>query len=167
MEQTLKRTSVVVIICSVVLVAFIVVQYTTFPKILPTLPFDGVDQGGYSGIGIRVNYIIDDLETWETLWTDIHNISTNTPELPFVNFTTEVIIAVFLGEFATGGYVAQITRIENSTSGLTVHIKEEHPGPSCIVTMAITRPYHIIKAELSSSQPIEFEYNVIVRNCPW
>ena len=144
----------------------IALPYVLFPKVEPSISFDEVDTGGYSGIGIRINYVIDDLETWETLWNDIHNTSTVTPETPYVNFTSEVIIAVFLGEFATGGYVAQITRISVSTTGLIVHIREEHPGPGCIVTMSTTRPYLIVKAAIDPTQSIEFEYEIVIRNCP-
>jgi len=166
LETTLKRASAIVVIGSIWLVVMIALPYVLFPKVEPSISFDEVDTGGYSGIGIRINYVIDDLETWETLWNDIHNTSTVTPETPYVNFTSEVIIAVFLGEFATGGYVAQITRISVSTTGLIVHIREEHPGPSCIVTMSITRPYLIVKAAIDSTQSIEFEYEIVIRNCP-
>jgi hypothetical protein len=165
LETTLKRASAIVVIGSIWLVAMMALPYVLFPKVEPTISFDDVDTGGFSGIGIRINYVIDDLETWETLWNDIHNTSTSVPETPFVNFTSEVVIAVFLGEFVTGGYLVQITRIIPSLTGFTVHVREEHPGPNCIVTMSITRPYHIVKAMIDSRQSIGFEYEIVIRNC--
>lgn len=166
MERALRRTGIVVLLVSILFVSSIALQSMLYPKVLPSLYFEEIDQGGTCGIQSRINYVIDDLETWETLWTDIHNISTSTPELPYVNFTKEIVIAVFLGEFATGGYVAEITRITPSLTGLTVHIMETHPGASCIVTMSITHPYYIVKASTISTQSVEFAYNVVIHNCP-
>lgn len=166
MERNLRRASIVVILVSVLFVASIAIQSGLYPKILPTLSFEEIDKGAASGIHNRINYVIDDLETWETLWTDMHNISTSTPELPNVNFTEEIIIAVFLGEYATAGYVAEITRIVPSLNGITVYVREEHPGSSCFVAMVFTYPYHIVKASVASSQHFVFEYDIVIRECP-
>ena len=157
---------IAVVLISVLFVSFIALQYAIYPKVLPSIHFEEIEQGGTSGIRTSINYVIDDMETWETLWTDLNNISTSVPDLPYVNFTSEVVFAVFLGEFATGGYVAEITRIEPTINGLVVHIRETHPGASCMVTMAITQPYHIVKASNISIQSIEFVYNLVIHNCP-
>lgn len=167
MERAIKIGSSAVLIGSILVVALIAFQSGFLAgKVLPSLYFEEIEQGYYCGIKARVNYVIDDLETWETLWTDIHNTSTGTPELPYVNFTSEVIIAAFLGEFATGGFVANITRIAVSGNGITVYIREQHPGDNCGLTMALTQPYNIVKASVESVQSVEFVYNLVIHNCP-
>lgn len=166
MEKTLKRTGITVVLISLLFISFIILQSILYPRVLPGLYYEEIEQGSSTGIRTRINYVIGDSETWETLWTDMNNDSTSVPDLPYVNFTSEVVFAVFLGEFGTGGFVAEITRIEATISGLVIHIRETHPGPGCIVTMAITHPYHIVKASIASMQPVEFVYNLVVHNCP-
>ena len=167
MERSIKIAAGATIVCSLLVVSLIALQmWDSSTRVLPTLAFEEIEQGLSCGIRARINYVIDDLETWETLWTDLYNISTVVPDLPYVNFTSEVLFAVFLGEFVTGGYVAEITRIAASLNGLTVYVREQHPGAGCLVTMSPTQPYHIVKASVASMLSVEFVYNLVVHNCP-
>ncbi|MFW9976444.1 MAG: protease complex subunit PrcB family protein [Candidatus Thorarchaeota archaeon] len=152
-----------ILLCTLIVGSVIVLQFSFAPS---SIPFEEIEQGYYCGIKNRINYVINDLESWETLWTDMNNISTGVPDLPFVNFTYEVVFAVFIGEFATGGYIAEITHITASGNRLTVHIKEQHPGEGCGVTMAFSQPYHIVKASMNSTLSVEFEYSLVIHNCP-
>ena len=152
-----------IFLCTLIVGSFIALQLGFAPS---NISFEEIEQGFYCGIKSRINYVIKDLESWETLWTDMNNISTGIPDLPYVNFTYEVVFAVFLGEFVTGGYVAEITHITTSGNRLTIHIKEQHPGEGCGVTMAFTQPYHIVKASVNSTVSVEFEYNLVYNNYP-
>lgn len=161
----MKIVGSVVIIISLVVGSALLVQYGVIPLPDENLPFEEIEQGFYCGFKARVNYVIEDNDTWATLWTDMNNISTGVPALPYVNFTQEVVFAVFLGEFVTGGYVAEITLIGFSGGSLTVTIREQHPGDGCGVTMALSQPYHIVKASIEAIQEVEFTYNLVVHNC--
>jgi hypothetical protein len=152
----------VVIVVSLIIGSALLVRVDIYP--LP-VHFEEVEQGFYCGLTARVNYIIEDNDTWNTLWTDMHNISSQVPELPNVNFTTEVVIAVFLGSFPTGGYIAEITGIMSDEGHISVVVREQHPGENCGVTMAVTQPYHIVKASITSIQSVEFFYNLVIDEC--
>ncbi len=157
-----------VIKSSVIVVVILIVGSTLFVEVgIPPLPvpFEEIEQGFYCGLRTRVNYVITDNDTWNTLWMNVNNISTGYPDLPFVNFTSEVVIAVFLGEFSTGGYVAEITGIFKLRDKVTVNIREQHPGEGCGVTMALTQPYHIVKVLGDLYQPIEFVYTLDIHDC--
>ncbi len=165
LERNLKVIAGAVFLVSILFVSGILLQTIREPKVLPTVFFEEIDQGYYCGIKVRIEYVIDDNESWGSLWEDIHNTSTGYPDLPFVNFSKQVIIAVFIGEFPTGGYSATIKRIEATFAGLKVHVDEVHPGEGCGVTMAFTQPYHIVIAEIDSSRSIEFIYYLIIQPC--
>ncbi|MHA1963753.1 MAG: protease complex subunit PrcB family protein [Candidatus Thorarchaeota archaeon] len=166
MEREAKIAGSAVLIGSILIVALIAVQSGLLAgNVLPDLYFEEIDQGFYCGITARTEFVIEDNESWSALWTDLHNISTGYPDLPTVNFSQEVIIAVFIGGFPTGGYSANITRIDINLTGLIVYVDEVHPGEGCGVTMAFTQPYHIVRVELASPQPVDFVYNVIITNC--
>jgi hypothetical protein len=174
LERDLRRMAIAVVLISSLIVSLLALQnqlmYGLYPRVIPvvnqTVPFDEIDQGYFCGISVRIEYVIDNNVSWGNLWTDIHNISSELPDLPAVNFSSEVVIAVFIGEFPTGGYSATINRVEMNETGLVVYINEVHPGEGCGVTMAFSQPYHIVRVELTSTQPVDFIYNVIITNYP-
>jgi hypothetical protein len=165
MDKSIKVAGSVVILVTMIVGSVLILQFGFTPIGGVPVPICEIEQGFYCGLKARVNYVIEDNDTWNTLWADMNNISTGYPELPYVNFTSEVIFAVFLGEFATGGYVAEITSIVVSENVVTVYIREQHPGASCGVTMALSQPYHIVKASMDLSLTVEFVYNLVIHNC--
>jgi hypothetical protein len=162
MDKTFKFMAGAVLLCTMIVGSVIIIQIGMLP---PTIPFEEIDSGWECNILTRVSYVIEDVDSWSTLWTNMWNVGTYLPEVPFVNFTSEVVFAVFLGEFYTGGYSATITRITLSEDGLEVHVREVHPGSNCGVTMAFTQPYCVVKAAVKPVPSVSFEYNLVIRNC--
>ncbi len=64
---------------------------------------------------------------------------------PAVDFSAEMVVAVFLGEEATGGYEVEVTRAELAGSNLRLYYREKGPPPDAIVAQVLTQPYHIVK----------------------
>ncbi|MFX0094424.1 MAG: protease complex subunit PrcB family protein [Candidatus Hodarchaeota archaeon] len=131
-----------------------------------TISFETIKQGSYCGISTRNNYTITEFEAWKKLWTDIHSIYTPLPELPPVDFTTDLIFAVFQGERPTGGFLTNITKISITKTSYEVYIDELHPGVHCGTTQALTQPYHIVKiSNFPQNLPVQFIYNIVIYNC--
>lgn len=167
MESSIKKVAIVTVLCSLLVISVMGLRiWSGSNRVLPGLSFEEIDQGYYCGITTRAEFVIEDNESWSDLWTDLHSTSTGYPDLPTVNFSREVVIAVFIGDFPTGGYSATITRIAFNLAGPVVYVDEVHPGEGCGETMAISQPYHIVRVELTSTQSVDFIYNVIVTNCP-
>lgn len=164
-DRSTRTVAIAVVLISAVSISLLGLEIILNPRVQPGLYYEEIDQGFYCGIITRSEYVIDDNETWNILWTNIHNISIETPVLPYVNFSKEVVIAVFLGDLPTGGYSVDIKRIEVTTFGWIIHVDETHPGEGCGVTMAVTQPYHIVKANTTAPMQAEFTYNVIIDNC--
>jgi hypothetical protein len=130
------------------------------------IAFEEIDQGFYCGLTARITYVISENESWSELWTNMHNICSSVPNLPLANFTTDLIIAVFQGELATGGYMTTITKIVRTINRYLVYVDEIHPGPNCGTTQALTQPYHIVRITgYPLDLPTQYVYNITVYDC--
>ncbi|MFX1255789.1 MAG: protease complex subunit PrcB family protein [Promethearchaeota archaeon] len=131
-----------------------------------TISFETIEQGAYCGIITRINYTITNSEAWEKLWTDFNKGRTPLPELPSIDFTTDIVIAVFQGGQSTGGYMTNITKITVTETSYKVYVDEHHPGAHCATTQALSQPYHIVKiSNFSQELPVQFVYNTVFDNC--
>lgn len=104
-----------------------------------------LDQGGYSGIETKEQIVIESQESWRTFWADHMAVRTPAPGLPEVDFSAEMVIAVFSGWKATGGYSIEITEIRLVDNDVNVYFKETSPEAGQPVTEALTQPFHIVK----------------------
>ncbi len=135
------------------------------PDATPTVTTEGVvefmviDQGDHAtGYDERKNLAIYDETEFAALWEKIH------PEDPLasVDFTSEYVIAVFAGEKSSGGHTITVEKVTENDTTRTVSILMSEPAADCIVTQAITSPYHIIKVPLTSALPKSVERTEIV-----
>ncbi len=126
------------------------------------LNFETVLKDGYSGNKERKNYVITSQQEWismfEKIWFE------QTAGTPLIDFNKHMLIAVFQGEYPTGGYSIEITKIIETKNNLEVFVKEAYPGPRCIVTEAFTRPYHIVKVQRSDKEVV-FKIEKVVTVC--
>ena len=111
------------------------------------LPLETISKGYYSGHEEEKNYILKDNTEWTNLWSIVHSNRSPEPELPSINFNSEIVIAVFQGTRSTGGYSIEVTKIIEKESTVAVFIKKTEPSPGGVTTQALTSPYHIIKTK--------------------
>ena len=64
-----------------------------------------------------------------------------------IDFSKEMVVAVFMGEKPTGGYSIDIKDVLKKKDNIEFLIKVEEPGPDDMAAQVITSPYHIIKLE--------------------
>ncbi|MFW9964521.1 MAG: hypothetical protein ACFFCX_13200 [Candidatus Sifarchaeia archaeon] len=122
------------------------------------IPFETIDKGRTSSIETKAEYVIIEQQDWEMLWIEHHYYSEEVPELPFVNFTTDMIIAVFQGLSGASDEIT-IRRIVFSETHFVVHVDEKDVVSPL---MMITWPYHIVKISgYPQDIPVEFEYRII------
>ena len=130
------------------------------------ISFYDIDFGYYCGVTKRLNFTINDHDSWQNLWSDIYSTHYPVPELPEVDFSRELIFAVFQGERISGGFFTNITQIDLVEDGYIVYVDELHPGPNCGVTDALTQPYHIVKISgYPQNLPAQFIYNITTCDC--
>ncbi|MCS7167884.1 MAG: protease complex subunit PrcB family protein [Gemmatales bacterium] len=103
-------------------------------------------KGGFSGVDKPAQVVIRDAKTWADWWDKVHSRVIPKPELPEVDFTKHMVVAVFMGMRSTGGYAIRITdvRWDKAKDKLQILVQEISPAPGAIVTQALTQPYHIV-----------------------
>lgn len=113
-------------------------------------PFSVIDQGTHSGMTLSKQLVITHAADWQELW----RIHSNKPQ-PQIDFTTDMVIAVFLGERPTGGYQVAVQSLEKTGKHLLVKLHIDALAHGAITTMALTQPYVIIKTA-RSPLPVNF-----------
>ena len=100
----------------------------------------------------RSERVIRDAADFEAFWSDLHGNLEPEPALPDVDFSSEMVIAVFLGERSNGGFSVEIERIVQQGDRIGLQVKETAPGPNCVTPAVISSPYHIIKLKQISGE---------------
>lgn len=97
-------------------------------------------------------------------WIDLWNLLGYSLLPSLIDFNKEMVIAVFQGEKSTGGYSIEINRITEKENEIEVSVLETSPGPGCMVTKALTSPYHIVKLAKQIKE-IKFNVTEMTNNC--
>lgn len=108
-----------------------------------TLAFSTLARGDTSGVIAPTYLAIRSREAWQTLWAQ--HVMGSPSALPIVDFSREIVLAVFAGERPTGGYEIVITTVEAGSGGLLVTYSETGPPPGSFLTQQLTHPYHLVR----------------------
>jgi hypothetical protein len=100
-----------------------------------------VSQGSRSAIDELKEATARTPAEWQALWKQ-HG---GNEAAPAVDFTKEMIAAVFLGTRSTGGYTVDIRATRREGPALVIEYAEQAPGRDDIVTQALTSPFHIVR----------------------
>jgi hypothetical protein len=100
----------------------------------PTPPDDAWP--GYDWV--RQQLAVRTEDQWRTVWAEMQGDCPK--ELPPVDFTENMVIAVFLGARPSSGYTVDITEIRGVGNGLEVWVHETRPRPEDLVLAVITYP---------------------------
>ena len=101
-----------------------------------------------SGIDAPRTAVVRSADEWTALWKD----HARSAKAPAVDFSREMVVAVFLGTKPSGGYSVEIAQIEKRDNEVLVTYRERQPGPDDIVTMALTSPFHIVRTEAAAGK---------------
>jgi len=118
--------------------------------------FKTIEEGYYSGISKGEQKVYEQSNDFEVFWSQHKMRQFPEPEVPEIDFRSEIVVAVFRGEQTTGGYGIQIQSILESESEVTVYSEVSVPSPGGMVTQAFSQPYHIVKIP-KSTKSVQFE----------
>lgn len=125
-------------------------QVTVSPNPLPspnptTTPGPGITPSTLSMTSSRIQSfgtrVLNNQAAWESFWRE-HTGSD--ADRPSVNFETQTVLAVLLGERLTGGYAVEITEVQRTGSQLTVRYHEIEPPVDVPVIQVVTYPSHVV-----------------------
>ena len=99
-----------------------------------------IDQGTTTYVDMRRTVVVRTPEEWAKLWK---SHSPNQP-LPAIDFSTTMVVGVFMGARPTAGFSTEIVHVRNENGGLVVEYKETEPRRGAITAQVVTAPYHLI-----------------------
>jgi hypothetical protein len=111
-------------------------------KLDKAIPFFTVDRGLHSEIKEAISTVFHSEDGWKRFWRR-HAASEPHP----IDFSKEMVIAVFMGEQRTGGFSLDIQKVEDKSGLLKALVYITKPDQAAIVPQALTQPYHIIRLQ--------------------
>lgn len=135
---------------------------TTSTTVVPQtdVSFIPLVSGTQSTISKRANYVIRSDGELRELWKMLD--AGGMP--PVIDFSKNIVVAVFVGQESTGGYSISVSRVADSASARTVSITLTKPGGSCILPQVLTAPYQIVELA-STSLPLSHINIVTTTSC--
>ena len=112
------------------------------------LPFETLQKYSLSVIAEDNNYIVTKRSGWKEIWKQIHPDEETRPPLPYVDFSTRMVIAVFRGHtkpLDVGIRIVYLTGIERDM--LVVVVTDTERNNTCPDVPVITSPYHIVTVD--------------------
>lgn len=123
-----------------------------------------LEKGTFGNTDIeKQNVVIRNYDDFERLWQELYSGREPVPEMPVIDFESEMVVGAFIGQKPHGGYSVEISEMVLSEE-LGVKILTTKPGDNCTVTMAISAPYHLVKVPKVES-PVKFYEVSEVSSC--
>ncbi len=129
-------------IFAIFLISFLVSGCMQEEEAAKSVEFETLSIGYNSNIVDPSHYVVKGQDRLEEVLDKI-----NGNKVMEINFDKNMVVAVFQGQQPTGGFEIKIREIIETDDNLNVYIEESKPGPSDIVTQALSSPYHIVKLE--------------------
>jgi hypothetical protein len=117
-----------------------------------TVPMRSIDKGVMSNMDDGRQASALSVEEWAKLWAQHAGERTR----PSVDFTREVVAAVFLGTRPTAGFSIEIVRVRQEPLALVVEYRETRPAPDSVAAQVLTSPYHIVAVPRGSATQVKF-----------
>jgi hypothetical protein len=106
----------------------------------PNAAMRTIARGSQSNIDAPRQSVVRTQGEWEALWR-AHDYD---KPAPTVDFSKEMVVAVFMGSRPTGGYGVEITSVAERNGALVVSYRERSPSPGAIAAQVLTFPFHIV-----------------------
>jgi len=88
--------------------------------------------------------LISDKETWAEIWRLANGNIEPMPELAEIDFSKQMVLAVFMGRKNSAGYSNEITSINKAKGILNVKVVN-YQRESGTMLPVLTSPFHIVK----------------------
>lgn len=106
------------------------------------LPLTELARGNYGQITTPRREVIRDQASWDRRWSEMQLTRMAPPE---VDFSGQMVVAVFMGQRRTGGYAIEVASVEVGAEELVITVRETSPAAGSINTQALTAPYHAVR----------------------
>jgi len=107
------------------------------------VPITTLDIGVRSGISTPRQVVVRDEVAWEDLWAE-HTTGRASVPVPNVDFGSQMVLAVFLGEKPSSGYAVTILDAAERDGNLVVDVEVSVPPAGMSELTILTYPYHMV-----------------------
>jgi len=104
------------------------------------VPIRSLDKGASSQVDVARQAAVQSAAEWNTLWSQ----HAGDRDRPPVDFTKEMVLAVFLGTRPTAGFSVEIVGAREEGATLIVSYRETRPQPGSVAAQVLTSPYHLV-----------------------
>jgi len=113
-------------------------------ELAAVLPKTVLAHGTTSAIPTQRLAVARDAAAWRALWAEHCANLFPPPPPPEVDFSTHMVVAVFLGTRTSGGYEVAIDECAREGARLVVRARESRPEAGAMLTAALTAPYEFV-----------------------
>jgi hypothetical protein len=131
-------------------------------ELLPAVAIDGTN---ISGVHDRRDVVIKDKDAWAALWAEhvgqVRVVSgdgtpiKDTRPVPDIDFSTQMVVGVFLGMGGNGCNSTSISSVSTDGSTITVRHSDTVPGIGIMCAMYVPSPAQLV-AVPRSDLPVKF-----------
>jgi PrcB C-terminal len=104
------------------------------------VPVRSLDKGPMSQIDAARQAVVRSTAEWDTLWQQ----HAGDRARPAVDFSKDMVVAVFLGTRPSSGFSVEIVGARQEGSALVVLYRESRPQPGVVAAQVLTSPYHVV-----------------------
>ncbi|KAL7527469.1 hypothetical protein ACHAWF_002194 [Thalassiosira exigua] len=108
------------------------------------------------------------MSSFEKFWAKHESWGFPPAPVPDIDFDSQMVIVVFVGDRMSTGYSVDITSVKQQPSGegdLIVSYTEERPGSNCFVGGLMTQPYQMISVDITGVNVDHFSRSVNEESC--
>jgi hypothetical protein len=108
----------------------------------PTTPsaIRSIERGQTSWVDSPRQVVARTPQEWAALW----RMHAPDRPLPAVDFSQEMVVAIFLGSRPTAGYSVEIAGVREANGAAVVQYHETQPRADVLTAQVITDPFHIV-----------------------
>lgn len=99
-----------------------------------------IGKGAQSNIDSSRQAVARTQAEWTALWK-AHDYDR---PVPAVDFSREMVVAVFMGSRPTGGYAVEIVSAAEREGALVVSYRERAPSRDAMTAQVLTSPFHMV-----------------------
>jgi hypothetical protein len=93
----------------------------------------------------------------EAEWTKLWNQHSPDRPRPAVDFSKEMVVAVFMGSRPNAGFSTTITEATVANGALLVRYKETAPAAGAVSAQILTFPYHVVAISKAAVTDVKFQ----------
>jgi hypothetical protein len=118
-----------------------------------SVPMRPIDKGLNSTMDDTRQAVVRTDAEWSRIWTQHAGGKTK----PAVDFSKDIVLALFMGTRPTAGFSTEITGVREEAGALVVSYKETRPSPDSVAAQILTSPFHIVAVPKGTATAVKWE----------